>query len=105
MLYVILYYSIYIIGMIHYLFPKALVIHIQRDPMDTMLQCYTDYKLSSYTGMQWVLNEDDMVFEYLQYLQLMDHYRSTLPDKIIDVSYEEVYIYNMYIVLYIYIIL
>lgn len=74
------------IGMIHLLFPKAAIIHLVRDPMDTLLSCYktrfTDDS-SIYT-----LHPATLAREYGLYLDIMRHFRQQLPPgRITDVSY------------------
>ena len=74
------------IGMIHLLFPKAAIIHLVRDPMDTLLSCYktrfTD-ESSIYT-----LHPSTLAREYGLYLDIMRHFRQQLPPgRITDVSY------------------
>lgn len=76
------------LGVIHYMFPEALIINVNRDPMDTIFSCYTNQH-SGKVLANWASSQDSLVFEYLQYLEIMDHYRSVLTDQIIDVSYEE----------------
>jgi len=74
------------IGMLHYVFPEAMIININRDPLDNLKSCYT-HKQS--LDDVWSLDQNDAVFEYMQYLEIMDHYRTVLPSRILDVSYEE----------------
>ncbi len=75
------------IGFIHYVYPEAVIVHMVRDPMDTILSCFT-HKFDHY-GLEWSMNEDHLVDQFAIYLQIMNHFRSVLPGRIIDVRYEE----------------
>lgn len=74
------------IGFIHLLFPKAVIIHMIRDPLDTLLSCYT-HKFDD-TGLEWTLNPTDLVQEYVNYLNIIDHFDKVLPNRILHVNYE-----------------
>jgi len=75
------------VGVVHYAFPKALILNVIRDPMDTIFSCYTN-RISDNDTTVWSLDQADLTHEYIQYLQVTDHYRNVLPDVFIDVSYE-----------------
>ena len=76
------------IGLTHYVFPKAVIINVNRDPMDNLLSCYTHY-FEDPKETPWALDQESLAFEYLNYLEVMDHYRTVLPGRIIDISYEQ----------------
>jgi hypothetical protein len=76
-----------LIGLIHLVFPKAVILNTVRDPMDTLFSCYKN-KFSD-EGTAWTHNISHLVKEYALYLELMQHYRSQLPvGTVVDVSYE-----------------
>lgn len=75
------------IGFIHYVYPEAVILHMVRDPMDTILSCFT-HKFDHY-GLEWSMNEAHLVDQFVIYLQIMHHFRSVLPGRIIDIRYEE----------------
>eukprot|EP01036_Dinobryon_divergens_P036186 gene36186-47054_t len=75
------------IGFIHLVFPNAVIIHTIRDPLDTLLSCYK-HKFDD-GGLEWSLDPEHLVFEYVQYLEIMHHFRTVLPGRVTDVSYEE----------------
>ena len=75
------------IGFIHYVYPEAVIVHMVRDPMDTLLSCFT-HKFDHH-GLEWSMNEDNLVDQFVIYLQIMNHFRRVLPGRIIDVRYEE----------------
>ena len=75
------------IGFIHLVYPNAVILHTMRDPMDTILSCYT-HKFDD-IGLTWSLNQEHLTQTYAIYLEIMHHFRSVLPNRIMDVSYEE----------------
>lgn len=75
------------IGIIHRALPKARIIHVRRTPMDT---CYAIYKFLFNDAYPWSYDLDDIAKYYIAYRRLMDHWRSVLPDCIIDIAYEDV---------------
>jgi tetratricopeptide (TPR) repeat protein len=75
------------IGIIHRALPKAGIIHVRRTPMDT---CYAIYKFLFNDAYPWSYDLDDIAKYYIAYRRLMDHWRSVLPDSIIDIAYEDV---------------
>lgn len=75
------------IGMIHMMFPHAVIIHTMRDPLDTLCSCYT-HKFDD-SGVTWATQPDRLALEYAVYLEVMQHYRTVLPGRVIDIRYEE----------------
>lgn len=75
------------IGVIHRALPKSSIIHVRRSPMDT---CYAIYKFLFNDAYPWSYDLDDIARYYIAYRRLMDHWRAVLPDRIIDVTYEDV---------------
>ena len=74
------------IGMIHLLFPKAPILHLVRDPMDTLLSCYKTRFVDD--SSLYTLHPDTLAREFGLYMDIMRHFRSQLPPgRIIDVSY------------------
>ena len=74
------------LGAIHTLLPKALIIHCQRDAIDTCLSIYTTYFSSR---VPYAARKADLVFCYRQYLRMMDHWRQVLPAaSFTEVHYE-----------------
>jgi len=78
----------YFIGLIHLMLPKARIIHVLRDPMDSCFSCYSR------------LFKENLAFTYdlttlgnyfSRYMQVMKHWHSVLPaGSILDVHYEDV---------------
>ncbi len=79
-------YNFVHLGLYSMLFPRARVIHCDRDPIDTCLSIY----------FQNFQKEDDYAYDlqhiaeyYRFYRLIMEHWRSVLPVRIFDVSYED----------------
>jgi hypothetical protein len=75
------------IGVIHLALPEAKIIHLRRTPLDA---CYAIYKFLFNQAYSWSYDLDEIAQYYIAYRQLMDHWRSVLPGRIIDVVYEDV---------------
>lgn len=76
------------IGLIHLILPHARIIHTMRDPADTCLSCYSKLFTS---GQHFSYEMGELGRYYRRYSELMNHWRSVLPqDVILDVSYENV---------------
>lgn len=73
------------VGLIHLLFPRAVILHAVRDPMDTGLACYRQLFAS---GNETLYDLADIGAEYVRYRGLMDHWAGVLPGRMIDVAYE-----------------
>ncbi|WP_349657299.1 sulfotransferase [Xanthomonas sp. 10-10] len=73
-------------GMIATALPKARIIHLVRDPLDT---CYAMYKTLFYNAYPFSYALDEIGEYYLAYQQTMRHWHALLPGKILDVHYEE----------------
>jgi Flp pilus assembly protein TadD len=65
------------LGLIHKVLPRARVIYVQRDPVDTCLSCYfQDFaNVASFT-----LDLSDLAHYYREQHRLISHWRSALPD-------------------------
>lgn len=73
-------------GLIHCILPKAKIIHIKRDPLDTCLSCFTNL-FSQNIDYSYDLAE--LGRYYRAYETLMDHWHRVLPEgTILEVSYE-----------------
>lgn len=74
------------IGLIHMLYPKAAILHMIRDPMDTIFSCYK-HKFDE-VGLRWSLDFEQIVNHYVVYLEIMAHFRKVLPGRVMDIRYE-----------------
>lgn len=76
-----------LIGAIHCALPKAKIIHVRRHPLDV---CWSIYK-TNLLGMQldYGRNLECLGHYYRAYLQLMQHWRNTLPTGVMhELDYE-----------------
>ncbi|HEY3779754.1 MAG TPA: sulfotransferase [Fimbriimonadaceae bacterium] len=75
------------LGLIRSTFPRAKIIHLRRDPMDTCLSIYTTY-LGNATYFAY--DQANIVQNYREYLAFMEHWRSCLPQTgFIEIDYED----------------
>ncbi|NOZ42990.1 MAG: tetratricopeptide repeat protein [Alphaproteobacteria bacterium] len=74
-------------GLIRKALPKARIIHLVRDPMDS---CYAIYKTLFNQTYSFSYDLDELGDYYLLYRALMDHWHRVMPGEIIDVAYEDV---------------
>ncbi|HXZ60109.1 MAG TPA: tetratricopeptide repeat protein [Steroidobacteraceae bacterium] len=73
-------------GLIHSVFPRARIIHMRRDPLDTCLSIYFQnfFNTSPYSN-----DFGDLAHYYDQYLRIMRHWRAVLPaGSLLEVPYE-----------------
>jgi tetratricopeptide (TPR) repeat protein len=75
-----------LLGLIHLALPQARIIHIQRDPVDTCLSCYS-HLFTADIGYSYDLGE--LGRYYSAYQALMEHWRSVLPvGTMLELDYE-----------------
>lgn len=65
--------------------PRARLIHLVRDPMDT---CYAVFKTLFNQSYSYSYDLDELADYYVAYRRLMDHWHRVLPGAILDVHYE-----------------
>ncbi len=76
------------VGLIHLMLPNAKIIHVNRNPVDTCLSCFT--KLFN-SGAEYSYDLAELGRYYGGYARLMAHWRSVLPaGAFLDVQYEEI---------------
>lgn len=76
------------LGLIKQILPKAKIIHVLRDPMDSCFSCYA--KLFSRT-LEFTYNMETLGRYYVHYREMMTHWQQCLPEgSILDVHYEDV---------------
>jgi tetratricopeptide (TPR) repeat protein len=75
------------LGLIHASLPDARIIHLRRNAIDTCLSIYfQDFKAT----LSYANDLDDLAHYYAQYLRVMKHWQSILPENaILDMPYEE----------------
>lgn len=67
--------------------PNARIIHIVRDPMDS---CFASFKQLFAEAYYHSYDQEEMARHHVRYRRLMDHWRSLLGDRVLDVEYEAV---------------
>jgi tetratricopeptide (TPR) repeat protein len=77
--------NIQMLGQIAVLFPNARVVVCRRDPRDICLSCYFQQFAE---GLAWTLDQSDLAFRARQITRLLDHWRSVLPLRLIEIDYE-----------------
>ncbi|MEZ6243860.1 MAG: sulfotransferase [Phycisphaerales bacterium] len=79
-------YNFQFLGLISLMFPRARVIHCQRDPLDTCLSCY----FHDFTGSHDYSCDLERLGRYArQYRRLMEHWGRVLDLPIYTLRYEE----------------
>ncbi|MBW8881811.1 MAG: sulfotransferase [Asticcacaulis sp.] len=73
------------VGLIRLAFPDAAIIHVRRNPMDSLFGAYKLYVSDNY---RWSFDQDDLADHYAAYRDLMDHWRTCLGDGLVEVSLE-----------------
>ena len=77
-----------LIGLIHLMLPNARIIHVNRNPVDTCVSCFTQL---FQTMNEYTYDLSELGYYYVHYARLMEHWRDVLPvGTFLDVQYEEV---------------
>jgi hypothetical protein len=74
------------LGLIHLALPKATIIHVQRNPMDTI---YAVYKTLFTDAYPFSYRLEELAHYYVAYHALMEHWHAVLPNAIQAVRYEQ----------------
>jgi tetratricopeptide (TPR) repeat protein len=75
------------LGIIHSVFPKARIIYLRRDPIDTCLSCYFQ---QLYPTLNFSMDLSDLAHFYKEHHRLVAHWRTVLPSHaLLDVPYAE----------------
>ena len=76
------------VGFIHLLFPKAVILHVAREPLDTLFSAYKhDFPASGlYTYSSDFVSLAHM---YRGYRDIMHHWDQVLPGRVTHVKYED----------------
>jgi hypothetical protein len=74
-------------GLIHLAFPRAVIIHCRRTPVDTALSIHQTH---FHPSLAFPTGGAELVAYFRSYQRLTDHWRRVLPeDRFIEVDYEE----------------
>lgn len=75
-----------LLGFFAALLPRARIIHVRRDPMDTCVSCYMQ-NLSAWH--KYTQSLDSLGHAYVQYDRLMAHWEKVLPNPMLEINYED----------------
>lgn len=75
------------IGLIHLILPNAKIIDARREPMAC---CFSGFKQLFAEGQEFSYSLEDIGHYYRGYVDLMDHWNTVLPGKILRVQHEDV---------------
>lgn len=73
------------VDLIHRALPHARILHMVRDPMDV---CFSNLKAMFGNASAYSYDTAALAHYHGQYQRLMEHWRVTLPDAMLDVSYQ-----------------
>ena len=74
-------------GLIHMAFPRAIILHCRRTPIDTALSIHQTH---FHPSLPFPTGGTELVTYFRSYQRLVNHWRSVLPtDRFLDVDYEE----------------
>lgn len=73
-------------GLIHLALPKAKIIHVTRQPMDT---CYAVFKTLFQNAYPYSYHLQELAHYFVAYSKLMNHWEQVIPGVIKHVSYED----------------
>ena len=74
------------IGLIHLILPNAKIIDARREPMAC---CFSNFKQLFAAGQEFTYGIEDIARYYRTYVQLMRHWDSVLPGRILKVQHED----------------
>ncbi len=74
------------IGLIHLILPNAKIIDARREPMAC---CFSNFKQLFAAGQEFTYSIEDIARYYRTYVQLMRHWDSVLPGRILKVQHED----------------
>jgi tetratricopeptide (TPR) repeat protein len=75
------------LGLIPLMLPNARIIHVQRNPVDTCVSCFTRL-FNRHQDATYDLRE--LGRHYVNYARLMAHWRGLLPGRFLEVRYEDI---------------
>jgi Flp pilus assembly protein TadD len=75
------------LGFIHYVFPRARLVYVRRDPIDTCLSCFFQ---PFPPALSFTKDLSDLAHYYREHHRLMEHWRRVLPaGTLLEVPYAE----------------
>lgn len=73
-------------GMIRKALPKARIIHLVRNPLDS---CYAVFKTFFFSAYNFSYDLEELAEYYIAYHRMMCHWHAVMPGQIMDVRYED----------------
>lgn len=73
-------------GLIRKALPKAKIIHLVRDPLDT---CYAVFKTLFFNSYHFSYDLEELADYFISYHDMMRHWHAVMPGDILDVHYED----------------
>lgn len=73
------------LGFIAKALPRARILHMVRDPLDT---CFSNLRTMFSDVNTFSYDQQELADWYGQYRRIMDHWRRIMPDRILDVHYD-----------------
>jgi len=74
-------------GLVHVAFPRAIIIHCRRAPIDTALSIHQTH---FHPSLPFPTGGAELVAYFRSYQRLIDHWRSVLPaDRFLEIDYED----------------
>lgn len=75
------------VGFIHFLFPNALILHVIREPMDTLFSAFKhEFPPGS---LDYTSDFTSLTHMYQNYRDVMDHWDKVLPGRVTHIKYED----------------
>ncbi len=75
------------VGLIHLILPNARIIDARREPMAC---CFSNFKQLFANGQEFTYGIEDIARYYRTYLDLMDHWDTVLPGRVLCIQHEDV---------------
>lgn len=82
----------YSIGLLHTIFPEALIVHVVRDPLENLVAAMmhdSSSSLSEFGVHDYACDWNVLVELYRAYREMMRHWEEVLPGRITHVRYED----------------
>lgn len=73
------------VGFMTLLFPRARFLHCCRDLRDIAVSCW----ITHFRDIPWSHNFDLLASRFAQYRRVMEHWHAVVPERLLDVHYEE----------------
>ncbi len=75
------------LGLIHLMLPNAAIIHCKRNPVDT---CLSNFRILFGENLDYTYSLEEIGRYYVAYSKLMGHWKKALPNRFLEVQYEDV---------------